>query len=83
MMTVRMYLISITDCLTLGLNKEAFFYCEECQKYIMRFFREEEDYSDFYVLYGYICIINGQYGDAMETLESAQRELMEEVEKQK
>lgn len=79
-MVVRYYMITITDCLCLGLFHEAIHYCKKCNEQIKRYFDEDDDYSDFYVLYGYIELINNHYAEAIEILDNAERELTEEME---
>jgi hypothetical protein len=81
MITVRWYLIAIADCLCLGCNDLAIKFSESCKQFIYRFHEDDEDYSDFFVLYGYIMLINRKYELALEIFTQAEKELEEECEK--
>ena len=59
MMSVRWQMLAITDCLCLNYNDLAISYAKKCEIFIKKFEGgEDEDYSDFYVLFGYTMIIN-------------------------
>lgn len=60
MLGVRWYMIAIADCLCLGYSDYAISFCQQCDKLIKQI-ESEEDYSDFYILFGYINLINNEY----------------------
>lgn len=60
MLAVRWYLLAIADCMCLDYIELALYFCVECKDLIGKI-KTEEDYSDFYILYGYLLVINKHY----------------------
>ncbi|KRW99498.1 hypothetical protein PPERSA_07983 [Pseudocohnilembus persalinus] len=91
MLALRWYLLAIADCLTLGYEEIAIDICKDCKIFceaVQQSYKndedlqqEDEDYSDFYILYGYILVSNQQYQQAQEILDLAHKELEEEINK--
>lgn len=63
MLAVRWYLLAIADCMCLGYNDLAVEFCIECKELITKI-TTEEDYSDFYIIYGYILVLNNKFKEA-------------------
>lgn len=61
MLAVRWYLLAIADCMCLDLYDFVLHFCSECKTRLIDKITTEEDYSDFYILYGYLLVINKHY----------------------